>query len=96
MARKKALTTGYDRLVAENADRSVWRVGELEWTYIKGGVGINLLLTIGGTTYPTVYARDLKEAGYFAEGFTAGCECCKQAGGAWPIPQPQTEKDGPG
>lgn len=71
MAKSKKRTTGYDRDVTDSGTAATWKVGEMEFEY-RNMMGINLSVTIQGKKYPMVYARDLKEAGWFAEGFSAG------------------------
>ncbi len=71
--KKKERKTGYDRPVTENEEGVLlWNAGGQEFRYYEGRMGINLAVVVEGEEYPCSYAKNLAEAGYFAEGFSAG------------------------
>lgn len=71
MAKKKQ-TTGYDRQVTEENDVCTWKIGDLVFKYHKHQRPINLYVTIDSIDHACSFAKDLKEAGFFSEGFVCG------------------------
>lgn len=77
MAKSKKKTTGYDREVTDTPDGNEWTTGKFTFLF-TGTPGVNVALKVDEKWQPICYARDLKEAGFFAEGFTAGVQTAKR------------------
>lgn len=72
MAKGKNKKVGWDRPAEEvNPGAWEWQAGPFFWHWF-GVPGINLCVKIGEEFKGVCYAKDLKEAGMFAEGFAAG------------------------
>lgn len=73
MAKQRTKPVPFDKVATEVEPRVwEWTAGESTWRWHEGVVGLNLYQkhnTVG--FHPRVYAKTLREAGYFAEGFAS-------------------------
>lgn len=73
---KAKAMTGFDRLVRVDGSLHTWAVEEHQFKWERG-YGLCLGVWFRGHWMPLVYAKDLRDAGMFAEGFAAGVRNAK-------------------